>query len=183
MSVDGVLIDTVRAKRIVESLLRFSRRPREEEKGPVPLRPIRPVARWQLMIALTLSVPCADWFTPCDQAVTVRVQTADGKNLSPQQISAEVLAKMKKMPSEYFRSNLYATFWFEKGRGHLQHLIDVALKDGDRCDVAGSRPVAVIVAPPLRPAPPRGGRAGRPRQREVPVRGRLGARPRGPRPR
>ena len=27
-------------------------------------RPIRPVAKWQLMIALTLSVPAVDWFTP-----------------------------------------------------------------------------------------------------------------------
>ena len=30
------------------------------EKGPMPRRPIRPVARWQLMIALTLSVPVED---------------------------------------------------------------------------------------------------------------------------
>ena len=28
------------------------------ENGPMPSRPIRPVARWQLMMALTLSVPC-----------------------------------------------------------------------------------------------------------------------------
>ena len=33
-----------------------------------PRLPMRPVARWQLMMALTLSVPCADWFTPCDVA-------------------------------------------------------------------------------------------------------------------
>ena len=31
---------------------------------------MRPVARWQLMMALTLSVPCADWFTPCEKQVT-----------------------------------------------------------------------------------------------------------------
>ena len=36
------------------------------ENGPMPGRPMRPVARWQLMMALTLSVPCADWFTPCE---------------------------------------------------------------------------------------------------------------------
>ena len=36
------------------------------ENGPMPGLPMRPVARWQLMIALTLSVPCADWFTPCE---------------------------------------------------------------------------------------------------------------------
>ena len=35
-----------------------------ERERPQPGRPIRPVARWQLMMALTLSVPCADWFTP-----------------------------------------------------------------------------------------------------------------------
>ena len=29
------------------------------------------------------------------------------------------LAKLKKMPSEYFRSNLYATFWFENNRNKL----------------------------------------------------------------
>ena len=34
------------------------------ENGPIPGRPMRPVARWQLMIALTLSVPIEDWLTP-----------------------------------------------------------------------------------------------------------------------
>jgi predicted TIM-barrel fold metal-dependent hydrolase len=34
------------------------------------------------------------------------------------------LAKMKKMPSEYFRSNMYATFWFENNRNNLPALID-----------------------------------------------------------
>ena len=34
------------------------------ENGPAPGRPIRPVARWQLMMLPALSVPCADWFTP-----------------------------------------------------------------------------------------------------------------------
>jgi predicted TIM-barrel fold metal-dependent hydrolase len=32
--------------------------------------------------------------------------------------------KLQKLPSEYFRDNWYATFWFENGRGDLQHLID-----------------------------------------------------------
>ncbi|RBY86810.1 amidohydrolase family protein [Blastococcus sp. TF02A-26] len=32
--------------------------------------------------------------------------------------------KLQKRPSEYFRDNWYATFWFERGRGDLQHLID-----------------------------------------------------------
>ncbi len=34
------------------------------ENGPMPGRPMRPVARWQLTIALTLSVPAEDWLTP-----------------------------------------------------------------------------------------------------------------------
>ena len=37
--------------------------------------------------------------------------------------------KLQKLPSEYFRDNWYATFWFEKGRGHLQHLIDTVGQD------------------------------------------------------
>ena len=36
------------------------------DSGPEPGLPMRPVARWQLMMALTLSVPCADWLTPCE---------------------------------------------------------------------------------------------------------------------
>ena len=34
------------------------------DSGPEPGLPMRPVARWQFRIALTLSVPCADWLTP-----------------------------------------------------------------------------------------------------------------------
>jgi uncharacterized protein len=37
--------------------------------------------------------------------------------------------KLQKRPSEYFRSNWYATFWFETGRGDLQHLIDAVGED------------------------------------------------------
>jgi predicted TIM-barrel fold metal-dependent hydrolase len=37
--------------------------------------------------------------------------------------------KLQKLPSEYFRDNWYATFWFEKGRGDLQHLIDTVSED------------------------------------------------------
>ena len=47
------------------------------ENGPIPGMPMRPVARWQLMMALTLSVPVADWFTPCEKTVTVRVVSAN----------------------------------------------------------------------------------------------------------
>jgi len=37
--------------------------------------------------------------------------------------------KLQKKPSEYFRDNWYATFWFETGRGDLQHLVDAVGED------------------------------------------------------
>jgi predicted TIM-barrel fold metal-dependent hydrolase len=37
--------------------------------------------------------------------------------------------KLQKRPSDYFRDNWYATFWFETGRGDLQHLIDSVGED------------------------------------------------------
>ena len=37
--------------------------------------------------------------------------------------------KLQKRPSEYFRDNWYATFWFETGRGDLQQLIDSVGED------------------------------------------------------
>ena len=39
------------------------------------------------------------------------------------------LAKLSKPPSEYFRSNMYATFWFEKNQGRLQQLVDSVGED------------------------------------------------------
>jgi uncharacterized protein len=39
------------------------------------------------------------------------------------------LAQLKKMPSEYFRTNLYATFWFENNRNKLPELIDAVGDD------------------------------------------------------
>jgi uncharacterized protein len=39
------------------------------------------------------------------------------------------LAGMKKMPSEYFRSNIFATFWFENNRNKLPELIEVVGED------------------------------------------------------
>jgi predicted TIM-barrel fold metal-dependent hydrolase len=39
------------------------------------------------------------------------------------------LAAMDKMPSEYFRSNIYATFWFENNRNKLPELIDAVGED------------------------------------------------------
>jgi predicted TIM-barrel fold metal-dependent hydrolase len=39
------------------------------------------------------------------------------------------LATLKKQPSEYFRTNLFATFWFEKNRGKLSDLIEAVGED------------------------------------------------------
>jgi uncharacterized protein len=39
------------------------------------------------------------------------------------------LRQMKKMPSEYFRTNMYATFWFENNRNKLPDLIDAVGED------------------------------------------------------
>ncbi len=47
------------------------------ENGPEPGLPIRPVARWQFRMALTLSVPEADWFTPCEYTVITRSVAAN----------------------------------------------------------------------------------------------------------
>ena len=41
------------------------------ENGPMPGWPIRPPIKWQLMMALTLSVPADDWLTPIEYAVMV----------------------------------------------------------------------------------------------------------------
>jgi predicted TIM-barrel fold metal-dependent hydrolase len=39
------------------------------------------------------------------------------------------LAQLQKLPSEYFRSNLYATFWFEQNRNKLPDLINAVGED------------------------------------------------------
>jgi predicted TIM-barrel fold metal-dependent hydrolase len=39
------------------------------------------------------------------------------------------LAKMSKPPSEYFKSNIYATFWFENARNKLPDLIEAVGED------------------------------------------------------
>ena len=39
------------------------------------------------------------------------------------------LAQMSKMPSEYFKSNIYATFWFENARNKLPDLIEAVGED------------------------------------------------------
>ncbi|MGX7681645.1 amidohydrolase family protein [Jatrophihabitans sp. DSM 45814] len=38
-------------------------------------------------------------------------------------------AQLSKLPSEYFKDHWYATFWFEKGQGQLQSLIDTVGED------------------------------------------------------
>ncbi len=38
-------------------------------------------------------------------------------------------AQLGKAPSEYFKSNWWATMWFETGRGHLQELVDKVGED------------------------------------------------------
>jgi predicted TIM-barrel fold metal-dependent hydrolase len=37
--------------------------------------------------------------------------------------------KLEKLPSQYYFDNWYSTFWFETGRGDLQHLIDAVSED------------------------------------------------------
>jgi predicted TIM-barrel fold metal-dependent hydrolase len=39
------------------------------------------------------------------------------------------LAKLERMPSEYFRTNLYATFWFENNRNKLPDLVEAVGED------------------------------------------------------
>jgi predicted TIM-barrel fold metal-dependent hydrolase len=39
------------------------------------------------------------------------------------------LAQLKKPPSEYFRSNMYATFWFERNRNKLSDLVEAVGED------------------------------------------------------
>jgi len=38
-------------------------------------------------------------------------------------------AELSRMPSEYFASNWYATFWFERAKGNLQALVDAVGED------------------------------------------------------
>jgi predicted TIM-barrel fold metal-dependent hydrolase len=41
----------------------------------------------------------------------------------------EELGQLEKKPSEYFRSNLYATFWFERNRDKLPELVEAVGED------------------------------------------------------
>ena len=55
------------------------------------------------------------------------------------------LAQMSKLPSEYFKSNLYATFWFENNRNKLPDLIE--------CGRRGQHPVRDRLPAPDLPLP------------------------------
>jgi len=61
--------------------------------------------------------------------------------------SPDDLAKMKKRPMEYFRSNMYATFWFEKNLGYLQHLVDTVGEDNILFETDYPHPTCLYPAP------------------------------------
>ena len=55
--------------------------------------------------------------------------------------------KLKKLPSEYFRDNWYATLWFENGRGNLQHLIDNVGEDNIMFETDWPHPTCLYPSP------------------------------------
>jgi predicted TIM-barrel fold metal-dependent hydrolase len=57
------------------------------------------------------------------------------------------LAQMEKMPSEYFRSNLYATFWFENNRNKLPDLIDAVGEDSILFETDFPHPTCLYPSP------------------------------------
>ena len=57
------------------------------------------------------------------------------------------LAQMKKMPSEYFRSNLYATFWFENARNNLPALIEAVGEDNILFETDFPHPTCLYPSP------------------------------------
>jgi uncharacterized protein len=57
------------------------------------------------------------------------------------------LAQLKKMPSEYFRSNLYATFWFENNRNKLPDLIDAVGEDNILFETDFPHPTCMYPSP------------------------------------
>ena len=57
------------------------------------------------------------------------------------------LAAMGKMPSEYFRSNMYATFWFERNRGDVQGLIDSVGEDNVLFETDFPHPTCLYPSP------------------------------------
>ncbi|ONH24089.1 amidohydrolase family protein [Pseudofrankia asymbiotica] len=57
------------------------------------------------------------------------------------------LAGMKKLPSEYFRSNIYATFWFEKNQGKLAALVEAVGEDRILFETDFPHPTCLYPAP------------------------------------
>ena len=57
------------------------------------------------------------------------------------------LSQLKKMPSEYFRSNLYATFWFERNRDKLPDLIEAVGEDNILFETDFPHPTCMYPAP------------------------------------
>ena len=86
------------------------------ENGPAPGWPMRPVARWQLMMALPLSVPCADWFTPWENAVTTRFVPAKSAkkratSASERPVAAAVAAMLGAMAAARSRAPSKPLVW------------------------------------------------------------------------
>jgi predicted TIM-barrel fold metal-dependent hydrolase len=57
------------------------------------------------------------------------------------------LAKMSKPPSEYFRSNIYATFWFENHRNKLPDLIEAVGEDNILFETDFPHPTCMYPSP------------------------------------
>ncbi|HVT22136.1 MAG TPA: amidohydrolase family protein [Mycobacteriales bacterium] len=57
------------------------------------------------------------------------------------------LAAMDRMPSEYFRSNIYATFWFENNRNKLPDLIEAVGEDNILFETDFPHPTCMYPSP------------------------------------
>jgi predicted TIM-barrel fold metal-dependent hydrolase len=57
------------------------------------------------------------------------------------------LAKMNKPPSEYFKSNIYATFWFENNRNKLPALIEAVGEDNILFETDFPHPTCMYPSP------------------------------------
>ncbi len=59
----------------------------------------------------------------------------------------EQAAQLSRMPSEYFKDNWYATFWFEKNRGDVQALVDSVGEDNILFETDFPHPTCLYPAP------------------------------------
>jgi predicted TIM-barrel fold metal-dependent hydrolase len=59
----------------------------------------------------------------------------------------EELAQLGKQPSEYFRSNLYATFWFERNRNKLPELVEAVGEDNILFETDFPHPTCLYPSP------------------------------------